>query len=250
MFYIMMCCTRTTTRNLQAAGAPLIREKGRHKTQSKQSCNLITSRTAAEHCQCRRAVGAYGGAWWSRGGGKSGAWGAYGGAWWSRSGGAYCGTYCGCGALPLPSYRWGCGTYGGAWWSRGACWDTYCGATTARTVGAYRASPSNSRKVVEQDNGLNLKGSRRREGKRRLESIGDASKRMHRQESALHPNECNGGDSPGPLSRATRKEGARRAPLEERRAAVERRMKVRKATDPKQHDGRTTLRESVLIPNR
>ena len=44
-------------RNLQAGGAPLIREKGRHKTQSKQSCNPIT-RTDAEHCHCRRTAGA------------------------------------------------------------------------------------------------------------------------------------------------------------------------------------------------
>jgi hypothetical protein len=32
---------------------------------------------------------------------------------------------------------------------------------------------------------------------------------MQRQECALHPNECNGGNLPGSLSHATSKEGAR-----------------------------------------
>jgi hypothetical protein len=36
---------------------------------------------------------------------------------------------------------------------------------------------------------------------------------MQRQECALHPNECNGGNLPGSLSHATSKEGAKRVAL-------------------------------------
>jgi hypothetical protein len=62
---------------------------------------------------------------------------------------------------------------------------------------------------------------------------------MHRQEFVLHPNECNEGDLPGPLSVALSCHLERRSEKSTIGreaifgAAVERKLKLRKGMDPK-----------------